>query len=64
MADAGGRHTTLDYIDALARIGRMRVAAGEFFRRYDLMLSPTTAALAWPAREAFPKTIAARAGQG
>ena len=58
MADAGRRYTALDYADALARIGRMRVAAGEFFRDYDFMLSPTTAALAWPAREAFPPTIA------
>jgi len=61
MEDAGRRHTALDYADALARIGRMRVAAGEFFGRYDFMLSPTTAALAWPAREAFPTKIADRA---
>ncbi|MBV8564123.1 MAG: amidase [Methylobacteriaceae bacterium] len=58
MADAGASRTAYDYLDALAGIAEMRVAAGIFFTRFDFMLSPTTAALAWPADDAYPETIA------
>jgi aspartyl-tRNA(Asn)/glutamyl-tRNA(Gln) amidotransferase subunit A len=58
MADAGARHSAADYVAALEGIAVMRRRAGEFFARFDVMLSPTTAALAWDADKAYPETIA------
>jgi aspartyl-tRNA(Asn)/glutamyl-tRNA(Gln) amidotransferase subunit A len=60
MADAGARHSATAYVAALDGIADMRRRAGEFFSRFDAMLCPTTAALAWPADNAFPETIADR----
>jgi len=60
MADAGARHTAIDYVAALDGIGDMRRRGGAFFARFDVMLSPTTAALAWPADKPFPETIAGK----
>jgi len=57
MADAGVKHSATDYVAALDGIAGMRRRAGEFFARFDVMLSPTTAALAWQADKAFPETI-------
>jgi aspartyl-tRNA(Asn)/glutamyl-tRNA(Gln) amidotransferase subunit A len=58
MADAGARHGAADYVAALDGIADMRRRAGVFFARFDAMLCPTTAALAWPADKAFPEKIA------
>ena len=44
--------------EALSTANDTRRAAAEFFTRYDLLLCPATAALAWPADEAFPPVIA------
>lgn len=60
MADAGAEHTATDYVAALNGIGDMRRRGGEFFARFDVMLSPTTAAVAWEADKPFPETIAGK----
>ena len=57
LADAGGRHTASDLLDALAAAAQVRVAAAALFSRYDLLLWPATAALAWAAAEVFPTEI-------
>jgi aspartyl-tRNA(Asn)/glutamyl-tRNA(Gln) amidotransferase subunit A len=60
MGEAGTGRPAADYIDALAGIAAMRARSGQFFERFDFLLSPTTAALAWPAEEAFPPIIDGR----
>jgi aspartyl-tRNA(Asn)/glutamyl-tRNA(Gln) amidotransferase subunit A len=40
--------------DAVAR------SVAEFFTRYDFLLTPTTACVAWPADQVFPRTIEGR----
>jgi aspartyl-tRNA(Asn)/glutamyl-tRNA(Gln) amidotransferase subunit A len=57
MAEAGAAWSTSDYVGALDGIMAMRVRSGDFFAKWNFMLSPTTAALAWPADEAYPPTI-------
>ncbi len=57
MADAGRRHTASDLLDALAVAAQVRAASGALFTRYDLLLCPATAALAWPAGDPFPAKI-------
>jgi aspartyl-tRNA(Asn)/glutamyl-tRNA(Gln) amidotransferase subunit A len=44
-------------VDALWEIDRMRERVGETFARYDMLMTPSTAALPWPAREPYPATI-------
>jgi aspartyl-tRNA(Asn)/glutamyl-tRNA(Gln) amidotransferase subunit A len=53
-------HSATAYVAALAGIADMRRRAGEFFARFDVMLTPTTAALAWQADKAFPEEIDGR----
>ena len=60
MAEDGGRRTTADMLDALAMVGQVRQAAAGLFGAFDLLLCPTTAALAWPADEVFPAEIDGR----
>jgi aspartyl-tRNA(Asn)/glutamyl-tRNA(Gln) amidotransferase subunit A len=36
----------------------LRQQLADFFTRYDLIMTPTIAALSWPAAEPFPATIA------
>jgi aspartyl-tRNA(Asn)/glutamyl-tRNA(Gln) amidotransferase subunit A len=60
MADAGLGLRATDLFDALAEIARMCVRLGEAFAHCDLLLTPSAAALPWPAEEAFPPQIAGR----
>ena len=57
MADAGAGRSARDYVAALDGIAAMRARSGAFFAQWDFMLSPTTAALAWPADELHPPMI-------
>jgi aspartyl-tRNA(Asn)/glutamyl-tRNA(Gln) amidotransferase subunit A len=57
MSDRGRACGLAEYIDALAEVGQMRAAAAGPFERFDLLLCPSTAALAWPANEPFPGEI-------
>jgi aspartyl-tRNA(Asn)/glutamyl-tRNA(Gln) amidotransferase subunit A len=60
MADAGAKHAATDHVAALDGIADLRRRGGAFFARFDVMLSPTTAALAWQADKPFPETIAGK----
>jgi aspartyl-tRNA(Asn)/glutamyl-tRNA(Gln) amidotransferase subunit A len=56
-AEDGANRTPGQLLDAIATAADIRRAAGEFFARYDFLLCPATAALAWPADDAFPPEI-------
>lgn len=56
-AAAGAASSALDMLEALESVRRAREAMGGFFARYDLLLMPSAAALAWPAAEAYPAVI-------
>jgi aspartyl-tRNA(Asn)/glutamyl-tRNA(Gln) amidotransferase subunit A len=57
MSERGQACGLTAYIDALAGVGQMRAAAAGLFDRFDLLLCPSTASLAWPANEPFPDEI-------
>lgn len=57
MAAEGATISAADYLDALAGCQALRSEAGRFFARYDLLICPSAAALAWPAGEPFPPEI-------
>lgn len=58
MAADGAKLTGADYIDALERVASFRRLCAELFKRVDLVLTPTAAALPWPAETPFPDRIA------
>jgi aspartyl-tRNA(Asn)/glutamyl-tRNA(Gln) amidotransferase subunit A len=60
MAADGQTLTGADYIDALERVAALRRRCAELFDRVDLVLTPTAAALPWPAETAYPDRIAGR----
>ncbi|MDQ0395683.1 amidase [Labrys monachus] len=60
LAEQGAARTAGELLDALAAAAEVRSAAGLFFRDYDLLLCPATAALAWPADTIFPPEIDGR----
>ena len=62
MAADGAKLTGADYIDALERVAALRRRCAELFARTDLVLTPTAAALPWPAETPYPDRIADRAG--
>jgi aspartyl-tRNA(Asn)/glutamyl-tRNA(Gln) amidotransferase subunit A len=57
MAAAGDRHAARDYLNALDTIGAMQRTFDAFFERYDFLITPTTAAMPWPARDSYPAEI-------
>jgi aspartyl-tRNA(Asn)/glutamyl-tRNA(Gln) amidotransferase subunit A len=60
MAEAGANLSATQYLDALDAVARLRRDVDDLFARYDLILTPTTAALPWPAAESHPSMIADR----
>jgi aspartyl-tRNA(Asn)/glutamyl-tRNA(Gln) amidotransferase subunit A len=60
MAADGQTLTGADYIDALERVAALRRRCAETFGRVDLVLTPTAAALPWPAETPYPDRIAGR----
>jgi Asp-tRNA(Asn)/Glu-tRNA(Gln) amidotransferase A subunit family amidase len=60
MAADGARLTGADYFDALERIAAFRRRSAELFADVDLVLTPTAAALPWPAETAYPDRIGGR----
>ncbi len=58
MAVAGARRTATDYYDALEIVKELRSDLALFFESYDVIMTPSAAALPWPASEAFPPIIA------
>ena len=60
MAADGAKLTGADYIDALERVAAFRRRCAELFARTDFVLTPTAAALPWPAATPYPDRIADR----
>ena len=58
MAADGEKLTGADYIDALERLAAFRRRCAELFECIELLLTPTAAALPWPAEEPYPREIA------
>ncbi len=57
MAADGLKVTGADYIGALEDVAAMRRLCAELFARFDLVLTPTAAALPWPAESPYPDRI-------
>lgn len=58
MAHSGRAYTATDYVNALDTIKRVDREFKALFARVDLLLTPTTAAMPWPATQAHPDSIA------
>jgi len=61
MAEAGAKLSAVQYLGALDAVAGMRRRFAQHFEPYDLLLTPTAAALPWPATETHPSTIAGQA---
>jgi aspartyl-tRNA(Asn)/glutamyl-tRNA(Gln) amidotransferase subunit A len=57
--DAQGIAAT-DYLDALERLRRFRAEIARLFERVDIVMTPSSAAMPWPAEEPYPATIGGR----
>ena len=60
MAAEGEKITGADYIDALERVAAFRRCCAKLFAETELVLTPTAAALPWPAEQPFPTEIGGR----
>jgi aspartyl-tRNA(Asn)/glutamyl-tRNA(Gln) amidotransferase subunit A len=58
MAINGMARLGAEYFSALEAVKELQRSLAAFFRRYDLIMTPTAAALPWPAAEPFPTMIA------
>jgi aspartyl-tRNA(Asn)/glutamyl-tRNA(Gln) amidotransferase subunit A len=57
MAEDGRTVSGADYLGALEAVSAMRRLVGELFVDVDLVLTPTAAALPWPAETPYPDRI-------
>ena len=57
MASEGQALVAAEYVEALARLSVARRDFGRVFDQYDLVFTPSAAALPWPADEAYPSMI-------
>ena len=57
MEVAGRKYGAKDYLNALDTISQMKRTFEHLFERYDFLITPTTAAMPWPAAEAHPPVI-------
>jgi aspartyl-tRNA(Asn)/glutamyl-tRNA(Gln) amidotransferase subunit A len=57
MAEDGRTVSGADYLEALETVSAMRRLVGELFVDVDLVLTPTAAALPWPAETPYPDRI-------
>jgi aspartyl-tRNA(Asn)/glutamyl-tRNA(Gln) amidotransferase subunit A len=58
MAESGASLSATDYFDALHEALTLRAALSVFFRAFDMILTPTAAALPWTKDQPYPKEIA------
>jgi aspartyl-tRNA(Asn)/glutamyl-tRNA(Gln) amidotransferase subunit A len=58
VAEQGAALAAADYVDALDKVAKLRVSMAEFFSRFEFILTPTAAALPWPAHLTHPSSIA------
>ena len=61
MAAVGRQFTARDYLGALDAVAELRRTFECFFQRFDLLATPTTAAMPWPKKEPHPTTIDGKA---
>jgi aspartyl-tRNA(Asn)/glutamyl-tRNA(Gln) amidotransferase subunit A len=61
MAEDGRTITGSAYLEALENVRALRQQMADVFERYDLILTPSAAALPWPAEDPFPDVIDGRA---
>jgi aspartyl-tRNA(Asn)/glutamyl-tRNA(Gln) amidotransferase subunit A len=59
-ADAGRKMPATGFFDLLIAVDELRRELGELFSNYDLLLTPSAAALPWPATEQYPPQINGR----
>ena len=57
MAAAGNDYSARDYVNAVATIASVRSAFENFFARYDILMTPTAAAMPWRAADIYPSHI-------
>ena len=57
MARNGRRYSAADYLAALDTIKAVGLAFDALFQRFDILLTPTAAAMPWPATEIHPGII-------
>ena len=57
MLEQGQRVGAARYAEGIAIFERLRVDAATMFERYDLVMTPSAAALPWPAEMPFPDRI-------
>jgi aspartyl-tRNA(Asn)/glutamyl-tRNA(Gln) amidotransferase subunit A len=60
MAAEGRAFAAADYFDALDKTTALRRLSAELFTKVDIVLTPTAAALPWPAEAPYPEVIAGR----
>jgi aspartyl-tRNA(Asn)/glutamyl-tRNA(Gln) amidotransferase subunit A len=60
MAQGGRGFGSIRYLEALQEVAALRRAMTALMQQYDLVMSPTTAALPWPAAEVYPPRIDGR----
>jgi aspartyl-tRNA(Asn)/glutamyl-tRNA(Gln) amidotransferase subunit A len=60
MAAAGSQYSARDYLDALDRVAALHRSFDALFAQYDFLLTPTAAAMPWPAGESHPTVIDGR----
>jgi aspartyl-tRNA(Asn)/glutamyl-tRNA(Gln) amidotransferase subunit A len=58
MAKNGEKRTGSEYVAALEAVSYLRKTLTIFFSEYDVILTPSAAALPWPVAEPFPTEIA------
>lgn len=60
MAEDGRTITGGHYLGALQQVAALRALMSDVFSTYDLVLTPSAAALPWPAEQAYPDIIDGR----
>ncbi|MBV8586101.1 MAG: amidase, partial [Verrucomicrobia bacterium] len=58
IATAGFSRSGTEYYASLTAVKNLQRALAQFFTRFDLILTPSAAALPWPADQVYPATIA------
>ncbi len=60
MAEDGRSFSGADYLDALEEVAALRLRLTDIFAQYDLVLTPSAAALPWPVEYPYPTSIDGR----
>jgi aspartyl-tRNA(Asn)/glutamyl-tRNA(Gln) amidotransferase subunit A len=60
MLEAGRKVTGAEYLAGIEIFERMRTQSAQLFESYDLVMTPSAAALPWPAEQPYPEAIDGR----